>query len=83
MTTRETVRGFLTNLFAEQGDTQPLADHDSLVLSGRLSSLDVVNTLVFLEQTFGFEMDANDFDPAQFDTVDSIVALVANQPGSR
>ena len=53
-----------------------LADSDSLVLSGRLTSLDVVDTLTFLEERFNFEMDPIDFDQKKFDSVNSIVAML-------
>ena len=76
MSKREQVRAFLTKLFADQGDAEPLADDESLVVSGRLSSLDVVNTLLFLEETFGFDMDPSEFDPNMFDSVNSIIAMV-------
>jgi acyl carrier protein len=76
MSERQTVREFITHVLSEIGDTDGFADDESLVTSGRLSSLDVVNTLVFLEGRFGFNMDPADFDPSKFDTVDSIVSLL-------
>ena len=76
-TVREQVREYLIKVLSEgKSDTKPFADDDSLVLSGRLSSLDVVDVLMFLEGTFNFSMDPNDFDQAKFDTVNRIVALV-------
>jgi acyl carrier protein len=76
-TVREQVREYLTRMLREtKDDTQPLADSDSLVLSGRLSSLDVVDVLMFLEGTFNFSMDPNEFDQAKFDSVDRIVQLI-------
>jgi acyl carrier protein len=78
MTQREQVRNYLIKILREnKDDTDPLTDSSSLVLSGRLSSIDVVDTLTFLETTFGFSIDANDFDQAKFDSVDSIVALLS------
>jgi len=80
MTVREQVRSYVEKVLKEnKDDTAPFADSDSLVLSGRLSSLDVVDVLTFLEGAFNFEMDPNDFDQAKFDTVDSMVAMLENQ----
>ena len=77
MTKREQVREYISKVLREnKDDTSTLGDGDSLVMSGRLSSLDVVDVLTFLEGAFGFEMDPNDFDQSKFDTIDSIVALV-------
>jgi acyl carrier protein len=77
MNEREQVRQFLVALLRKrEGDVAALGDGDSLVLSGRLTSVDVVDTLEFLETTFAFEIDPNEFDQEQFDSVDSIVALL-------
>lgn len=70
------VRAIVAAALAEIGDDRPFGDADSLVVSGRLSSLDVVNILVSLEEAFGLEIHADEFDPIRFDTVRSIVALV-------
>ncbi len=77
MNTREEVRQFIRKILREnKDDTAPLTDDQSLVLSGRLSSLDVVDVLTFLEGHFGFAMDPNQFDQGLFDSVDRIVALL-------
>jgi acyl carrier protein len=74
---RDEVRSILARALAEAGDQRPFADSDSLVVSGRLSSLDLVDILSALETAFGFEIDADDFDPIRFDSVDSIQELLA------
>ena len=77
---RERIRAYVQKVLKEnKDDTAPVGDGDSLVLSGRLSSLDVVDVLTFLEGEFGFAMDPNDFDQAKFDTVDSIVGMLDAQ----
>ena len=75
---REEVRNIVARALAQTGDGQPFADGDSLVVSGRLASLDVVDILAALEATFGFEIQADDFDPIHFDSVESIVELLAS-----
>jgi acyl carrier protein len=80
MSAREQVREYVQKVLKEnKDDTNPVGDADSLVLSGRLSSLDVVDVLTFLEGQFQFEMDPNEFDQAKFDTVDSIVEMLETQ----
>ena len=73
MNKREQVRKIIRGALSQTGDTGPFADGDSLVVSGRLSSLEVVNVLLSLEQTFGFEMDPDEFDLMKLDSVDSIL----------
>jgi acyl carrier protein len=82
LTVKDQVRDYLTKVLREhKDDSGPVSDDESLVLSGRLSSLDVVDVLTFLETQFGFEMDPNEFDQAKFDTVNSITALVEGTSG--
>lgn len=81
MTKRERVREYLIEVLRQkEDDDEPLADGDSLVLSGRLSSLDVVGVLTFLEDEFGFAIDPRQFDLEKFDSVDTIVALLECTP---
>lgn len=77
---RERVRSYVQKVLKEnKDDTEAFSDTDSLVMSGRLSSLDIVDVLTFLEGEFGFEMDPNDFDQAKFDSVDAIVQMLEKQ----
>ena len=74
---RQEIRDYVTKVLRENKDDRaPLADGDSLVMSGRLSSLDVVDVLSFLEGRFNFAMEPTEFDHSKFETIDSIVALV-------
>ena len=57
MTARDQVREYVSKVLREnKDDTAPVGDSDSLVLSGRLTSVDVVDVLTFLESRFGFAM---------------------------
>lgn len=77
MSARDEVREYVKKVLREnKQDDGPVGDTDSLVLSGRLSSLDVVDVLLFLEQRFGLSMEPSEFDQAKFDTVESIVGMV-------
>lgn len=70
------VRSIVSRALAEAGDEETFANSDSLIVSGRLASMDVVNIVTAIEESFGFELGADDFDPILFDTVDSIVELL-------
>jgi acyl carrier protein len=78
METRQAVRGIVAAALAEAGDDEEFADGDSLVVSGRLSSLDVVNMLLAIEQTLGATIAPEEFDPLHFDSVDAIVEMLAS-----
>jgi acyl carrier protein len=68
----ELVQGLLTAC----GDDGSLADGDSLLLSGRLQSIDAVEIVVFLEENFGIDFAQIGFDRDQIDSIDAIYALV-------
>jgi acyl carrier protein len=75
MNQREGIRKYLQELLALKGDRQPFADDASLLLSGRLASVDAVDIVVFLEEKFGVDFSELGFDPALIDSVDAIDAL--------
>jgi len=76
MNEKDAIRQFVKELLAGKGDSDQLADSGSLLLSGRLQSLDAVEIVVFLEQTFGVDFAAVGFDQEKIDSVDSIASLV-------
>jgi acyl carrier protein len=83
MERKQVIREFLRTLLVTKGDTQPFSDETSLLLSGRLQSVDAVEIAVFLEEKFGVDFAAIGFDQERVDTVDSISALVQESSKSR
>ncbi|HKU24872.1 MAG TPA: hypothetical protein VJQ54_05330 [Candidatus Sulfotelmatobacter sp.] len=72
------LRRFVQSLLNSKGDMAPFADTDSLLLSGRLQSIDAVEIVVFLEQEFGIDFAQIGFDQEQIDTVDAIESLITS-----
>ena len=70
------VREIVGALLEEQGDTRPFGDKESLVLSRRLSSLQVVELATILEKRYGLDYAKIGFNQYDFDTVESIAALI-------
>ena len=70
------IHEFVQELLTNSGDYQPLMDHDSLLLSGRMQSIDAVEIVVFLEENFGIDFAQIGFDRDQIDSIDAIFALV-------
>lgn len=73
---RTIVRQFLNRLLAHDGEAIEFSDQDSLLLSGRLQSVDGVEIVVFLEEQYGLDFAALGFDLAKIDSVDAIAALI-------
>lgn len=76
MIDRDAVREFVGSVLRRKGDTKPLTDADSLVLSGRLDSMDVLQIVVFLEDSYGIDFADQEFDQEAFDSIDIILALI-------
>jgi acyl carrier protein len=76
MDDKPAIREFLRELLAQKGDTEAFSDQTSLVLSGRLQSIDAVNLAVFLEDKFQVDFANIGFDQETIDTVDAIATLV-------
>lgn len=74
------IREFVHNLLVANGDTEPFADQDSLLHSGRLQSIDAVEIVVFLEENFGIDFAEIGFDLEQIDNIDAIQALTETTP---
>ena len=68
----------MVQLLAQNSDNKPVADSDSLMLSGRLQSIDAIEIVVFLEEKFGINFEQVGFDRDQLDTIDAIDLLVAS-----
>jgi acyl carrier protein len=73
---RDNLREFLVALLRDREDTTPLADSESLFMSGWLDSVSTVELVEFLEQRFGVDFTRIDFDIALIDSIDAIAGLV-------
>jgi acyl carrier protein len=73
---RDEIRGAVHRILDKKGDRRPFGDDDSLVISGRLESVDVIEIVVFLEDTYSIDF-ADGFDQQELDSVNAILARVA------
>jgi acyl carrier protein len=69
-------RAFVEELLGERDDRAPFGDAESLIKSGRLDSLAVVNLVSFLESAFAVDFARVEFDPERLDTVAEIVGVI-------
>ena len=76
MNTRIELRAQFQKLLAGKGDREPLGDADSLVLSGRLDSIDILQIVVFLESSYGIDFADQQFDQEDFDSIARILTLI-------
>ena len=83
MNRKPEIREFVRKLLDRKTDTQPFADDSSLLLSGRLQSIDAVALAVFLEEKFGVDFADLGFDQERLDTVDAIAMLIEESCSAR
>ena len=76
MNTQAEIRNFLQEMLNNKGDSSAFTDQQLLVTEGRLTSLDVITIVLFLEENYGMDFSDRPFDQNEFDSVESITALV-------
>lgn len=76
MSSQQEIRTFIEQVLREKGDLSPIGDTDSLMLSGRLESIDVLGIIMFLERRFGLNFARIGFDQTQLDSIQLIDELV-------
>lgn len=80
MNTRQAVREHIGQLLQEKDDNRTFQDDESLVVAGRLASIDVLHVVSFLEERFGVDFSQG-FDQDELDTINDIVTLIAATKG--
>ncbi len=78
MDIRTDVITLIKGLLDKKADAKPFSDSDSLILSGRLESVDVLEIAFFLEERYGVDFAEIGFDQNLLDSVDEIVSLIAS-----
>lgn len=76
MESKQMIREFVQSLLTQKKDARPFGDDTSLILAGRLDSIDTVELVLFLETAFGLKFGSSGLHREQLDTVNTIDALV-------
>jgi len=79
---KKDIRQFIAHnlLFTEEAD---YADDASLLDSGILDSFGVMELVAFVEEEFGVQVEDDEILPANFDSVEAIVAYVESKQEAR
>lgn len=73
---RSSVRNYILENLLFSSDPGELPDAASLLDRGIIDSTGVLELVMFLEEAFGLKIKASEMLPANFDSVDNIVAFV-------
>jgi|HubBroStandDraft_4_1064222.scaffolds.fasta_scaffold1475381_1 acyl carrier protein len=83
MKQRQATRDFIAALLERTGDDRGFEDSESLVLSGRLDSVSVLEIVNYLECAYNIEFSCRAFDQSLVDSVNDIVALIQSAPEAK
>lgn len=78
MTDVEPIRAFLHELLRRKGDNAPIADDDRLITVARLDSVDVMETVVFLEDQYKLDFSERGVNLDDFDSMNAIRNMIAD-----
>jgi acyl carrier protein len=81
MATADKIREFVETKFRPRRGAQAFDDDTPLFSSGIVDSFGVLELIAFLEDTFGIEVDTNEHELRDFDTVRKIAGLVVRISG--
>jgi len=70
------IRTFLGENFLFDGNIEEIGARDSLMGLSVYDSMAVLDTLAFVEQRFGIQVDPTEISPENFDNIAAICALV-------
>ncbi|NND45934.1 MAG: acyl carrier protein [Xanthomonadales bacterium] len=79
MDSLDQVRDYIRELLELKGERSDVSDDEPLLPAGLIDSLDVVQTVLFLEQNFGVDFSVDAFNPDDFESIESINRLVERQ----
>lgn len=72
---KDKLKGFITSNLIEDNTAAP-GEKDSLIESGLVSSLGLIQLLDFIRRSFGVELEIAKLTPANFDNIDMMAAYI-------
>jgi len=80
MSIREQVRAYINGkLLSGDGPPVHIEDSSSMIKSGLINSMAIVELIAYLEETFRISVADRDINIDDFDSIDSICSLIAGR----
>ncbi len=76
---RNAIRAYILGQFLSGAEASGLKDDQSLERTGIIDSAGMLELIMFLEETFGFTVEAEEALPSNFDSVNALVAYVGRK----
>jgi acyl carrier protein len=74
-TLEQQITQIVMTLLKNKGDYEAVAPGDSLVISGRLRSMNIIELASILESEFGLDFGTIGFNQYQFDSIEKITKM--------
>ncbi len=79
--TKNSIRGYVLENFLFTDDDEQLRDNDSFLEEGIVDSTGVLELVMFVEETFGIEVEDDEIVPENFDSVEQLAHYVQSKMG--
>lgn len=76
---KKQIKKFVLENYLFTDDESALADSDSLIRNGTVDSTGMLELIGHLEETYSIKVENAEMIPANFDSIDTIGAFVANK----
>jgi acyl carrier protein len=75
------IRSYILENFLYTSDVSKLRNDDSFLEEGILDSTGILELLMFVEETFGVQVDDEEVVPENFDSVDRLMRYILRKTG--
>ncbi len=75
------IRSYILENFLYTSDVSKLRNDDSFLEEGILDSTGILELLMFVEETFGVQVDDEEVIPENFDSVDRLMRYILQKTG--
>ena len=75
------IRSYILESFLYTSDVSKLRNDDSFLEEGILDSTGILELLMFVEETFGVQVDDEEVIPENFDSVDRLMRYILQKTG--
>ena len=82
MDPRQQIRRYLAETFLFTTDESAVVDSESLMKKGIVDSTGALEVILFLEESFGIQVEEHEMVPDNLDSVDRLVAFLQRKRAS-
>ena len=82
MNTKSQIRTFIAENFLFSDNGFPLSDRASFIDEGVIDSTGTLELVMFVEETFAIDVEDDEIEPDNFDSVEKLAAYIGRKRGA-